>query len=89
MAESLNRHPRWTIDRDSFDRSPAIVFYEITQACQLVCRHCRACAQRQPHPAELTPAESRRLLAQLSEFPQPPAVVITAAIHWSAPTCSA
>ena len=29
---------------DDFDHSPLIVFYEVTQACDLVCRHCRACA---------------------------------------------
>ena len=25
--------------------SPLLVFYEVTQACDLVCQHCRACAQ--------------------------------------------
>jgi len=66
-----------TINRGSLDHSPALVFYEITQACQLVCRHCRACAQKQPHADELTPGQTRQLLAQLAEFPQPPTVVIT------------
>ena len=60
-----------------FDASPLIAFYEVTQACGLVCKHCRACAQTQSHPAELDSSESRRLIEQLSEFPQPPMLVLT------------
>lgn len=29
-----------------FDSSPLLVFYEVTQACDLVCEHCRACAKQ-------------------------------------------
>ena len=34
--------------------SPLLVFYEVTQACDLVCQHCRACAQSTADPAELS-----------------------------------
>ena len=28
-----------------FDRAPFLVIWETTQACDLACQHCRACAQ--------------------------------------------
>lgn len=54
-----------------------LVFYETTQACDLVCRHCRACAQPEPHCGELSPADSERLLLQLAEFPKKPTLIFT------------
>jgi radical SAM protein len=45
-----------------FDESPFMVFWEMTQACDLVCKHCRADAQAEPDPYELTTAEGKRLL---------------------------
>jgi len=41
--------------RADFDKSPLIVFYELTRACDLVCQHCRACAQPAADPNELSP----------------------------------
>jgi radical SAM protein len=60
-----------------FDTSPLLVFYELTRACDLVCLHCRACAQREPAPDELSTAQSYGLLAQLAAFPVPPLLVFT------------
>lgn len=60
-----------------FNRSPMIVFYEVTQACGLACKHCRACAQTQAHPSELNTTQSRQLIDQLTEFPVPPMLVLT------------
>jgi radical SAM protein len=60
-----------------FQVSPLLVFYEVTQACDLVCQHCRACAQTRPHPSELTTDDSLRLINQLTEFPNPPMLVLT------------
>jgi radical SAM protein len=69
---------RFSVPRSrDFSRSPLIVFYEITRACDLCCLHCRACAQPRPHPGELTPAESRRLVDQVADFPDPPMLVLT------------
>jgi len=45
-----------------FDRAPFILFWETTQACDLVCEHCRACAQPSRAPDELTTAEGKALL---------------------------
>jgi MoaA/NifB/PqqE/SkfB family radical SAM enzyme len=53
------------------------VFYEVTQACDLACQHCRACAQSAAHPAELTAAQSLQLVDQLATFPTPPMLVLT------------
>lgn len=47
------------------------------QACGLICKHCRACAQTEAHPGELSTAEARLLIEQLTEFPQPPMLVLT------------
>jgi radical SAM protein with 4Fe4S-binding SPASM domain len=42
----------------------------VTRACPLACAHCRATAQHHAHPAELTTAEARRLVADLADgFP--------------------
>lgn len=79
-AAESNR-PRSKLARNfrgrEFHRSPMLVFYEVTQACGLVCKHCRACAQNDAHPAELSTSESLQLLDQLAEFPEPPMLVLT------------
>ena len=48
--------------RGLFDDAPFIVFWETTQACDLVCKHCRADARPGRDPDELTFAEGVRLL---------------------------
>ena len=68
---------RSTRTRGNFNSSPLLVFYEVTQACDLVCQHCRACAQTAAHGAELSTEESLRLVDQLGEFPTPPLLVLT------------
>jgi radical SAM protein len=55
-----------------------IVYWEITQACALACKHCRAEAIPSPHPLELTPAEGRALLGQVAQFGDPlPHLILT------------
>ena len=46
----------------AFDETPFMVFWETTQACDLVCRHCRADARPERDPEELSFAEGVRLL---------------------------
>ncbi len=60
-----------------FSESPLLVFYEVTQACDLVCQHCRASAQARPLPDELSTEHALTLLDQLGEFPTPPKLVLT------------
>ncbi len=51
-------------------RPPLVVAWELTRACPLACRHCRADAQHERHPAELTFEEGRAFMADLAEeFP--------------------
>jgi radical SAM protein with 4Fe4S-binding SPASM domain len=54
-----------------------IVFYETTQACDLACKHCRASAQSQCHPDELSTADAKKMIEGLSAFPRPPLLVLT------------
>ena len=61
-----------------FDRAPLRVYWEVTRACDLACRHCRADAVRSPHPRELTNLEALHLLERLAASGDPkPHVVFT------------
>lgn len=57
-------------DPSSIDTSerPFVLIWEVTQACNLACTHCRADAQPKRHPDELTTGEGKRLLEQAREF---------------------
>ena len=63
--------------RDDFAVSPLMFYFEVTQACDLVCKHCRASAQECSHPAELTTAQSKALIDQIATFPRKPHLVLT------------
>lgn len=60
----------------SFGDRPFLVFWEITQACALACRHCRAEAQPRRDPHELSESEAMRLIDQLGEL-APPMLILT------------
>ncbi len=62
---------------DDFNIQPLMLYYEVTQACDLVCRHCRASAQPCAPPGELTTEQSRSLIDQAATFPKPPVMVFT------------
>jgi radical SAM protein len=62
---------------DDFGRTPLMFYYEITQACDLVCKHCRASAQEEPAAGELTSGESKALIDQVASFPRRPMLVLT------------
>lgn len=59
-----------------FDQRPILVYWELTQACDLACKHCRAEAIPQRHPLELSTEEAKRLLQELREFGDPPPHVV-------------
>ncbi len=62
-------HPQGAARRHlDFDSAPFIAIWETTQACDLACRHCRACAQPERDPGELTTAEAKALMDRLREF---------------------
>ena len=62
---------------DDFDRNPLMFYYEVTRACDLVCKHCRASAQEGRDPGELDTSSARALLDQVASFPRPPMLVLT------------
>ncbi len=62
---------------DDFGRNPLMFYYEVTRACDLVCKHCRASAQAERDPAELDTASARALIDQVASFPRPPMLVLT------------
>lgn len=52
----------------NFDQTPFLVIWETTQACLLSCKHCRASAQPNPLPGELTTNEGKNLLQQIHDM---------------------
>ncbi|MFD1600044.1 TIGR04053 family radical SAM/SPASM domain-containing protein [Halobellus rarus] len=61
---------------DTDDR-PFVLIWEVTQACDLACDHCRADAQPARHPEELTTEEGKRLLDEAREFGEGQLVVLS------------
>ncbi|MGC9224781.1 MAG: TIGR04053 family radical SAM/SPASM domain-containing protein [Terracidiphilus sp.] len=51
-----------------YDESPFLAIWEVTQSCDLACKHCRAAAQPIPHPDELTHEEGKKLIDQIAEM---------------------
>ena len=51
--------------------------WELTQACDLACDHCRADANPERDPNELTTAEAKRLFEQVAEFDSTPFFVFS------------
>jgi AdoMet-dependent heme synthase len=59
-----------------FSERPYIVIWEVTQACDLACVHCRACAQPKRNPLELSFNEGKRLIDEIAQM-QAPVFVLT------------
>lgn len=59
-----------------FEQRPLLVYWELTQACDLACKHCRAEAIPRRHPGELSTGEAKRLLRELRGFGDPPPHVV-------------
>jgi len=57
--------------RLNFDETPFLAIWEVTQSCDLACKHCRAAAQPIAHPDELTNAEGKQLIDQIAEMGVP------------------
>lgn len=57
---------------------PFIVIWEVTRACQLVCKHCRADAQHRAHPGQLDTDRAKAMLDDIAAWDKPrPLVVFT------------
>jgi AdoMet-dependent heme synthase len=50
----------------NFDERPFVAIWETTQACDLACVHCRACAQPARNPLELSTDEAKRLIDDIA-----------------------
>lgn len=75
VAQTTPNMDRATPD---FSQNPMLVYWEMTQACGLACKHCRASAMPTAHPLELTTRESKSFLDQLADFGDPlPHVILT------------
>lgn len=76
LASPLHPHAH-AIPRD-YRRTPLNVYWEVTNACALACRHCRAMAVPTPPPGELSTDEGKALLRSLRGFGDPlPNLVFT------------
>ncbi|HEX8991559.1 MAG TPA: TIGR04053 family radical SAM/SPASM domain-containing protein [Anaerolineales bacterium] len=60
-----------------FDMAPFTIAWEVTRACAYACVHCRADAQHQRDPRELTTTEARALIDRLAAFGNKPILVFT------------
>lgn len=63
--------------RDDFGINPLMCYFEVTQACDLVCKHCRASAQENAADDELGTDAACRLIEQIAMFPRKPNLVLT------------
>jgi radical SAM protein len=52
----------------NYDETPFLAIWEITQSCDLACKHCRAAAQPIAHPDELSNAEAKGLIDQIADM---------------------
>lgn len=59
-----------------FDHHPLLAIWEVTQACDLACAHCRACATPGRDPGELSFDEGARVLDAVADMGTP-VVVLT------------
>jgi radical SAM protein len=63
-------------DNSNFDERPFVAIWETTQACDLACVHCRACAQPLRNELELSTSEAKRLIDEIAAM-QVPVFVLT------------
>ncbi|MBQ9371784.1 MAG: TIGR04053 family radical SAM/SPASM domain-containing protein [Thermoguttaceae bacterium] len=70
----MRREP-YTVD--DFTKNPLMFYYEVTRACDLVCKHCRASAQESAAPDELSHENAIKLMEDVARFPRKPTICFT------------
>jgi radical SAM protein len=55
----------------NFDEAPFLAIWEVTQSCDLACKHCRAAAQPIAHPDQLSTEEGKALIDQIAAMKIP------------------
>lgn len=69
-SSERHMHDRQMLEAD-FNQAPFTIAWEVTRACAFACIHCRADAQRRPHPEELNTQEAMALIDRLKDFGSP------------------
>ncbi|MBD3110223.1 radical SAM protein [Bacillus sp. AGMB 02131] len=54
-----------------YENGPRIMFWELTEGCNLKCIHCRATAQPKRSPDELSTAQAFRVIDEITDFANP------------------
>jgi radical SAM protein len=79
--QAIAIHPHSSLGRHTprdYSQTPVNVYWEITRACALACRHCRAEASPNADPNQLTFDEGVALLRQIKDFGAPlPQLILT------------
>ncbi|WP_225434189.1 radical SAM/SPASM domain-containing protein [Peribacillus tepidiphilus] len=55
----------------SIETGPRLIFWELTEGCNLKCIHCRATAQPERSPDELTTEKAFQVIDQIADFAKP------------------
>ena len=66
-----NIWPEPSVTAMDFSQTPFIVIWEVTQACDLACVHCRASAQPRRNPFELSTPEAKKLISEVAALRAP------------------
>ncbi len=69
-AQERHGHDQHMLEAD-FDLAPFTIAWEVTRACAYRCVHCRADAQHQRDPRELTTREAKQLIERFKAFGNP------------------
>ncbi len=69
QANKRNQQEQHNFSQDSY--KPRLIACEVTRKCNLACLHCRASAQSEPYPDELTTEEWMRLIDEIVSFSSP------------------
>ncbi len=69
-ASERSLHDQHMLHSD-FSQAPFTIAWEVTRACAFACVHCRADAQHQADPRQLTHEESLRLIERMKDFGSP------------------
>ncbi len=78
MNPSLLSGSQEEIGERTFSKAPLLIYWELTRACDLACKHCRAEAIDWRDPRELSLSEAKVLIRQLHSFGEPaPHLVFT------------
>src|SRR5579863_5284193 len=55
----------------NYDEAPFLAIWEVTQSCDLACKHCRAAAQPIAHPDQLPTEEGKAVIDQIADMKIP------------------